>query len=143
MKSEVRQDRHSRESGNPGDLSDLLGKRFQYGARGPEAYDCYGLCMEIYRRLGKKLPEFGSAVMPSLIDKMVAEGRAAFTEIVMPEPCCLVLFKVRPPYVSHIGVVLEDKTRFIHIMRNTSVCIERLDSAEWKRRIAGYLTLPA
>jgi cell wall-associated NlpC family hydrolase len=123
-------------------FSDLLGKKFAYGARGPEAYDCYGLCMEIYRRLGKKLPDFGSAVMPSLIDRMVSDRRPLFQELLVPEPWCLVLFKVRPPYVSHIGVVLDDKTRFIHIMRNISVAIERLDAPEWKRRIAGFLKLP-
>ena len=122
--------------------TDLLGKGFEYGARGPGKYDCYGLCMEIYRRLGRKLPEFGSAVMPSLIDKMVAENKPVFIELLVPEPWCLVLFRVRPPYVSHVGVVLEDRMRFIHIMRNTSVCIERLDALEWKRRIAGFLQLP-
>jgi hypothetical protein len=102
--------------------------------------------MEVYRRLDRALPDFGSAVVPSVIDRMINSAlrtprSALFIELSAPEPWCLVLFKIRPPYVSHIGVVLEDTSRFIHIMRNTSVSIERLDRQEWKRRIAGFLTL--
>ena len=122
-------------------FNDLLGKQFKHAARGPEAYDCYGLCMELYRRLERQLPDFGSAVMPSVISRMVDQHKPQFTELLAPEPWCLVIFMIRPPYVSHIGVVLEDTSRFIHIMRNTSVSIERLDAQEWKRRIAGYLKL--
>ena len=121
------------------DLSDLLGKTFRYGGRGPLEYDCYGLCMEIYRRRGLEIPEFGSAILPSVINKMVASGREAFVAIEKPEPFCLVLFRIHPRYVSHIGVVLEDGVRFIHIMAKSRVTIERLDGIIWKNKIAGYL----
>ena len=38
--------------------TDLLNARFQYNARGENnRYDCYGLCMEVSRRMGRELPE--------------------------------------------------------------------------------------
>lgn len=45
---------------------------------------------------------------------------------------------IRPPYTSHIGVVLENKYEFIHIMNRSRVTIERLDGLLWKRRVTGY-----
>lgn len=121
---------------------DLIGKPFRYGARGPEFYDCYGLCMEVYRRRGAELPDFGSSPSSSLIHRMILDNRRLFLELAAPEPWCLVTFMVRPPYTSHIGVVLEDGARFLHILRSTRVCIERLDSQLWGRRITSYLRWP-
>jgi len=39
-------------------VQDLIGKPYQRGARGPDAYDCWGLCVEVYRRGGIDLPDF-------------------------------------------------------------------------------------
>ncbi len=133
--------------------SDLIGKDFKCGGRGPLEYDCYGLAMEIYRRLGIELPDFGSSPSVSWIHHKIieetAEGREhraegstpcpmRFAPCPGPEPFCLVTFMLRPPYTSHIGVVLEDGVRFMHILRKTEVTIERLDSQLWERRITGY-----
>ena len=35
---------------------DLIGRPYAYGARGPEAFDCWGLVLELRRRLGLPLP---------------------------------------------------------------------------------------
>jgi len=34
------------------DVSDLIGKPWSWGARGPDAYDCFGLLIEVSRRYG-------------------------------------------------------------------------------------------
>jgi len=34
------------------DYTDLIGKPWVWGARGPDAYDCFGLLKEVMRRLG-------------------------------------------------------------------------------------------
>lgn len=115
---------------------DLLGKGFAYAGRGPHVYDCWGLCFEIYHRLGRVLPDFNSASEAEQIDAMIQNARPRFEEIPSPVPYCLVLFMIRPPYVSHIGVVMKDCQTFIHIMEKTSVCVERLE--DWKRRIKGF-----
>ena len=38
------------------DYTDLLGKPFRLGARGPEYYDCWGLCLELGKRAGIEYP---------------------------------------------------------------------------------------
>ena len=39
------------------DITDLLGKPYKAHARGPEAYDCYGLVIEVEKRLGHTMPD--------------------------------------------------------------------------------------
>lgn len=48
-------------------LGDLTGKPFRRGARGPAAFDCWGLVIEARRRLGLPLPpDFGAGgVLPA------------------------------------------------------------------------------
>lgn len=117
---------------------DLLGKPFRYGGRGSDDYDCYGLAMEISRRLGKELPDFCSPTEAGLIHQVYTEGKDLFKALDKPEPYCIVAFRIHPRYTSHMGVVLEDCNRFIHILKGTSVCIERLDSLLWEKKISGF-----
>ena len=117
---------------------DLLGKTFAYGGRGPFEYDCYGLVMEVCKRRGIELPDFGSSPSASWIHRMITEGKKLFLELKAPAPGCLVTFALRPPFTTHIGVVLENTTQFIHILERSQVTIERLDSPTWKKKITGY-----
>ena len=117
---------------------DLLGKGFKYNGRGPDEYDCYGLVKEIYHRIGVELPEYASTDNCSLINQMIEQGKELFTKIEKPEPFCIVLFQIIPGYVSHIGVVLGDCIKFIHISQGISVAVERLDNKLWERRNRGY-----
>lgn len=118
--------------------TDLLGAEFAFGGRGPDRFDCYGLVREIYSRRGILLPEFESHTDPQLIHAGMDLGRQAFQQIERPEPWCIVMMSVRPPYVSHVGVVLPNLYQFLHTMPKVRVCVERLDSIEWQRRIRGY-----
>ncbi len=117
--------------------ADLLGKRFRYGGRGPDEYDCYGLVMEIYKRIGVDLPDYGFADNYKGIDAMVQRFAINFKRLSFPVAPCIVAFMIWPPYVSHIGVVLEGD-RFLHIMQRSQVSRERLSAPEWASRIAGY-----
>ncbi|WP_298434601.1 NlpC/P60 family protein [Geobacter sp.] len=119
------------------DCTDLLGRPFAYGGRGPDAYDCYGLAMEVCRRAGIDLPEWRSVCEPVLIQDGFEAGKEFFEELAGPQPFCIVLLMVRPPYVSHCGVML-DGGRFIHIMERTRVTIERIDGLAWRRRVRGF-----
>lgn len=116
---------------------DLLNKEFEYGGRGPDRYDCWGLCMEIYRRMGIELPEFASSSEYSVIHEQVMKGKELFEQITEPERGCLVLFTLRPPYATHIGVVI-NPPYFIHILEKSKVTVERLDSLTWARRVKGF-----
>ena len=39
------------------DINDLLGKPYKLHGRGPDGYDCYGLVIEVEKRLGRVLPD--------------------------------------------------------------------------------------
>ena len=39
------------------DINDLLGKPYKAHGRGPYFYDCYGLVIEVERRLGHTMPD--------------------------------------------------------------------------------------
>lgn len=116
---------------------DLLGKEFESGGRGPDKYDCYGLCMEIYRRNDIELPDFGYKTTADAIDKLVRESKGYFKRIDKPQELCLVTFYIRYPYVSHVGVVLKPPY-FINILERSFVTVERLDSISWRKRVEGY-----
>ena len=116
----------------------LLGKTFRHGGRGPEEYDCYGLCIEIYRRLGKHLPPVSTSYELEVNNMAMKVASDFFEQLAGPEPFCLVTFIGRPPYSTHVGVVLPDLYHFIHILEGTQVTIERLDGLLWKRKITGF-----
>jgi cell wall-associated NlpC family hydrolase len=117
---------------------DLLDKAFEYGAEGPETFDCYGLCREICRRAGIHLPAKQHAVKTAAIAAIVADGKSDYERLQRPEPFCLVTLVIRKPFVSHVGVVLPDRRRFIHVMSKSKVCVERLSHFFWRKRIDGY-----
>lgn len=39
------------------DINDLLGKPYKSHARGPDFFDCYGLVIEVEKRLGHSMPD--------------------------------------------------------------------------------------
>lgn len=119
-------------------VSDLLGKPFKMGGRGPDDYDCYGLCLEVSARAGIEIVSFDSIADICLRSDAINAGKADYIKLSKPEPFCLVGFKIRPPFVTHIGVVLADCKHFIHIMIKRSVAIERLDLPVWSKRLDGF-----
>ena len=118
---------------------DLVGKEFEWGGRGPLKYDCYGLAMEIYRRNNLELPEVVSPVTCKAIHESIMNNMIGVVDkIDKKEPLCFVGFTFKPPYMSHMGIVLEDLRKFIHISKDTRVCIERLNNIIWKNKITGF-----
>ena len=120
---------------------DLLGKRFKYGATGPDAYDCKGLMIELFKRIDVKFPDYDSSDESAVQSERFAEGLAKYAiPVSSPETSALVMFCIRPPYVSHVGMML-NTTQFIHITQNSSVTVERIDSLQWQKKIAGFYRL--
>lgn len=121
------------------DYTDLLGKEFELGAKGPNKYDCYALSREVCKRAGIMLPD--KQAVKELVERsntINAGKEEDYIKLEKPEPYCIVTFSIRPPYVTHMGVVLEDCNYFIHIMRKRSVAIERLDTPIWQKKLDGY-----
>ncbi|MEM5786467.1 MAG: NlpC/P60 family protein [Syntrophobacteraceae bacterium] len=123
------------------EYADLLGKEFRYGARGPDAFDCYGLVIELRGRAGLFMPGFyPSTELPEVMDDSIRDAirTCSFLELPGPRPFCLVTFRLHPKFTTHIGMVLQDEIRFIHILPRMRVGVERLDSPVWRHRVTGF-----
>ena len=126
--------------------SDLIGKPFKDGGRGPDAYDCWGLTKEVFKRYGYDLPDYQiSAVDPdgiagqACIDlNQSSTGprtwkRAVFS---LPGHPQLVAFQMKEPgKINHVGTYIGEG-RVIHILENKTVCIERV--SKYQNFIEGF-----
>jgi cell wall-associated NlpC family hydrolase len=118
---------------------DLLGIPYKFNGRDLEGLDCWGLCLETCRRAGLDLPEYeAQGNGASIIDSLIEEKKEFFQKIDRPEPYCLVTFFIKRPFVSHIGMVMEDCLSFIHALQGRNVAVERLDHRFWQGRIEGF-----
>lgn len=123
--------------------ADLLGMPFVPGGRGPDGYDCYGLVLEIYHRLGKPLPELVSDIHENeALHSGYLHVINVLTPVESPAPWSVVAFRLQGSFVTHAGVVLPDCRRFIHIRAKASVNIQKLSSPLWQHRIAGFYICP-
>jgi cell wall-associated NlpC family hydrolase len=119
------------------DYRDLFGIPYIQGGRDPKTgLDCWGLCMEVYRRAGRELPDFQGSVdeTPDIMENHLPE----FEQLPGPESYALVSFRIFGPYVNHVGVVLEGNKSFIHAFKGRNVAVEKLDHIVWKSRTAGF-----
>ena len=119
--------------------SDLLGKPFVADARGPSAYDCVGLAMEMLRRRGARLPAYLSH--PEELHRQLADGGALDQahRLDGPEAGCVVLMRSYGGVAErHIGVML-DPYWMLHASESAKgVVREALAYSLWGRRVLGF-----
>lgn len=110
---------------------DLLGKPFRDGARGPEAYDCVGVFLEIQRRLGRDIAAWGSHT------RLLAAAKEQWALTAAPEPGDgILLHSINPPW--HIATVC-GHGYMIHAHPDCgSVVRERYNRFPWHNRIEGF-----
>lgn len=124
---------------------DLVGVEFRDRGRDPrQGLDCWGLVMEVQRRLGRTIPDYkSSAFDPKVTD---AEMRIATGPggdwLMVPRPMpgdvvCMNLEKSMPELSDHFGVYL-GRHRFIHIVRGRNCEISTLHDMAWQKRIRGF-----
>jgi cell wall-associated NlpC family hydrolase len=114
---------------------DLIGKPFKDGVGGPDAFDCWGLAVEVFRRFGIKVPDYRPScgtVAGGLIEQGAIWARCA-GEIPVP---ALIVFTTYG-LCDHVGVYL-GLGRFIHAHEAAGVVITQTDHLFWKKRIEGY-----
>lgn len=121
-------------------FDELIGKPFCYHGRGPRGFDCWTLAQEIASRVGRCLP-----TQETIVDevdraaRIIDAANTEFTRLGKPKPFCLVLFWIRHRAIpEHIGTVLTNTSRFMHITEDTGVVISRLSDPFWSMRILGY-----
>jgi len=120
-------------------IQNLIGVPYKKNGRDMTGLDCLGLVKVIDNWRGVITPDYDSPEEYNLIDQIIKEEKEEVSvELSEPEPFCKVTFCIRYPYVTHIGVVLEDCRRFIHILRKQNVAVERLDNILWQKRIRGF-----
>lgn len=123
-------------------LDDLIGKPYKNNARGPNAFDCWGLVLEVMRRAGVYIPDIEVPADEIQKGKIVSvQKRDNFIRLNGPEPFCLVLFRItddKSKIKWHVGVVLENCCRFIHTTGKMGVNISGLGEPVWRLFIEGF-----
>ena len=104
-----------------------LGKPYQWGAEGPDKFDCSGLVMYVYDNLGVKLPR--------------VSGQQAYAGVHVDRqdlgPGDMVFFKLNSSRIDHVGIYLGNG-KFIHAPRkHVPVRTESLNNSYWRRRFVG------
>lgn len=120
--------------------TNLLGKPFILGGRGDDGFDCVGLCMKVRELAGLPFIDVNSPEFLDLqdIENRIETGKQEFVKLDKPLPYCVVTFRMKCRYVSHIGIVLPCRTKFIHTRRHTNVVVERLSNQYWNKKIEGF-----
>ncbi len=77
-----------------------LGKPFKAGGRGPDAFDCYGLCIDVYRTmLGRDVAAQFEAFATT------TDSASPWRKVASPTPFCVVQMDERG-LGSHAGIYL-------------------------------------
>lgn len=114
---------------------DLIGAEFEYGGRGPDRYDCFGLLKEMYRRQGVIIPEQISTDDEGQNQARILLNASTQWQKTTQRPGVAVLFRLGR-LICHVGFVLDDRY-FLHAWEKTGgVTREKL--SDWTRRIAGF-----
>lgn len=115
---------------------------FVWGGRDPRTgLDCWGLARLCLERQGLNPPEYVSSE-EARANGLTAEQAVRcdrWQSLNAPEVGCVVALRNPPGF--HCGVVV-GRNRFIHVLRDTCVCVERLSSPLWRYRIAGFYRWP-
>ncbi len=126
------------------EYTDLLGVPFAYQGRGPDEYDCYGLNIELHRRIGVEVPDYKSPTKLEDIARLIDTEKTLWHEVWKkdnntPREADIplhstLLFKVNG-LASHVGMKISGN-RFIHTWEGVGgVLVERISL--WKHKILG------
>lgn len=110
------------------DFLDLLAARYEFGAKGPDLYDCWGLVCEVRRRLGLTTPDKAGLI------QSVLSGQAVWTRSERPRAGMVVAFNTPVP---HVGVMIS-RYKFIHIEPKVGVAVEQINMPPWATKVAGF-----
>jgi hypothetical protein len=104
-----------------------LGKQYQWGAAGPDKFDCSGLVMFVYNNLGVQLPRVSSRQASAGVHVERKDLR----------PGDLVFFVLSGSRINHVGIYVGGG-KFVHAPRRYSpVRTDSLNDSWWRRRYRG------
>ncbi|MBU8871749.1 MAG: C40 family peptidase [Gemmatimonadales bacterium] len=111
---------------------DQIGKQYQWGAAGPDRFDCSGLTHYVFGNLGVDLPRV-SREQARMGQKI---GRSEL------QSGDLVFFSTSGSTINHVGIYL-DNGKFVHAPRkHTPVRTDSLNDSWWRQRFRMARRLP-
>lgn len=118
------------------DLSDLIGSPFRYGGKGEDGhYDCFGLVFEVYKRIGRPLPQYPSSTKQSVNARRIFKAIEDEFKPCDLKPYSILVFRIKK-YGSHLAIYLGDDD-FIHAWEGAGMVVgDRLTGA-WEKRLVG------
>lgn len=121
-------------------LRDLIGKPYAPHGRGPDAYDCFGLAIEVLSRYGIALPDAYYLDENRSFNSIVIEDVAreyVIPKVETPEDGDLVVMRING-VPSHIGVYIGDG-KCIHAWRPA---VKVSDMTSIRNKIEGIYRWP-
>lgn len=127
------------------DYQDLIGIQFEYGGRGPDAYDCYGLVMECLRRNGVEIPDYRSPTVLREIAELVANEKYRWRTVATKDgkepiptahlqPGRVIEMRVNG-LACHVGFINAPRW-FLHTWEDSGGVVAN-ELADWRDRILG------
>lgn len=113
---------------------DLIGLPFRDRARGPEAYDCFGLMLEVYRRRGLEIADADYSVARADRAARLLERLTAWRPCALGPGAALLFREEGVP--GHVGIALDDD-RFLHAAQSLGQVGIGFLSRGWKHRLLG------
>lgn len=127
--------------------SKYVGKPFVDGGRGPDAFDCWGLCRAAYQdALGVDLPSYGEISARDLVRvarTMSKDCDDGWRMVSKPEEMDIALMRGaagRGRAIVHVGVMINSR-RLLHIEPAAHAAIVPINHFSVRHRIAGYRRL--
>lgn len=108
-----------------------LGKPWQAGVYGPDAFDCWALLVDIYKnQLGIDLPLHSDVERGNqfAMSARALKEKCAWFDIGVPSDMCAVGLSNIPSRVHHVGVYLKESNSVLHTQKTSGCVIEPLQS---------------
>jgi len=122
----------------------FLGIKYKFNGNSiQEGYDCITLVSAVAKAHNIYIPNVNhqnhtiNTFAPIFKDE-IASGRWIEVE---KQPLVAVVFRIAGK-IQHIGFMIDDE-RFIHILQDSNVTIEKLSNPNWNKRVVGFYTYKA
>lgn len=125
---------------------DLIGVPYRDGGRTLDGLDCWGLVLEVFRRMGIMIPDVFSGQDQLAVRDLQAHQPALdwiaslfgdWRRVEVPTIGGAVAIGNVEGAAVHVGVIVEP-FRMLHAMRHTGVVLSRVDHAPWAEQVLGF-----
>jgi len=118
--------------------SDYIGIPYKERGRSLDGVDCWGLVCLMYADMDINVPSYlHEYITSSDIDSVataINKNKSNWRKVEAPDVGDVLVFNIMG-FPCHVGVYV-GQGDFIHSFRGTAVCVERLNSISWSRRLS-------